>query len=186
MECKKLKTGNMKNEARPHRRLVYTWHCSKKCEKLQPFSSVVIKSAAVLCICWRSTVHNAISPAEQNHKCLPRGLVRSISMRGALLFPPTLHAFFAKHPKTRNNEAGNGCVSAEKKCETKHWNAVDESTQEILRGWTLIRRFLKGIHNSFVAVFDFSFLLSFCGTIRINRQKWYAKILLLNTRWNYE
>ena len=96
--------NSTKKLERPPRRLAYTWHCSKKCEKLQPFSSVVIKSAAVLCICWRSTVHNAISPAEQNHKCLPRGLVRSISMRGALLFPPTLHAFFAKHSKTRKKK----------------------------------------------------------------------------------
>ena len=98
MECKKLKTGNMKNEARPHRRLVYTWHCSKKCEKLQHFSSLCCRHedcTAVLCICWRSTVHSVISVAQQCHKCLPRGPVRSISMRGAFCcFLPRDMRFF--------------------------------------------------------------------------------------------
>ena len=96
--------NNVKNEARPPRRLAYTWRCSKKCERLQPFRNVV------LCVCWRSTFHNVISPAEKYHKSLPRGPVCSISMRGSLLFPPTLHAVFAKHSKTRNNESENGSI----------------------------------------------------------------------------
>ena len=68
------------------------WHipganCSKKCERLQPFSSVVMKTTAVLCVRRRSTIHSSIiSPAEKYNRTiyLPRGPVHSIYMRGAL------------------------------------------------------------------------------------------------------
>ena len=57
-------------------------YSGKKCEKSQPCSGVVVmKTAAELCVCWRSTVHSVISPAEKYHNCLPRGPIRSISLR---------------------------------------------------------------------------------------------------------
>ena len=37
-------------------------------------------------------------------------------MRGALLFPPTLHAFFAKHSKTRKKKAENGSIFGHVTC----------------------------------------------------------------------
>ena len=58
-------------------------YSSMKCGKAQLSSSVVM-TAGVLCMCWRSTVHSVISPAEKDHNYLPRGPVRSISTRVVL------------------------------------------------------------------------------------------------------
>lgn len=61
-----LKMGNMNHWDRRG-----DWHMpgSKTCERLQPFSSVISNVAVLrVCICWRSTVHRVVSPAEKYHK----------------------------------------------------------------------------------------------------------------------
>ena len=92
-----------KNEARPTRRSAYTWHWSMKCKKYPLFSIVVVMNiAAVLCVCWRSTVHSGLSPAKKYHKQLPVGPFAQYLWE-IFLFPPTLHADFAKHPKNKRH-----------------------------------------------------------------------------------
>ena len=99
--------NSLKNESRPPRRLeIGDWHIpgtavrNAKCYNLS--ADVVMKSAAVLCMCWRSKVHSAISPAE---KYYPFDPFAHISLRGALCcFLPRYMRFFAKHPKTRHKQ----------------------------------------------------------------------------------
>ena len=74
----------------------------------------------------QSTVSSPLLKISQ-HKCLHRGPVRSISsMRGAVCsFLATLHAVFAKLPRTRNDQAENGSNFWPRKIQdSKHWNVV--------------------------------------------------------------
>ena len=76
---------------------------SKKCEKLQPFSNVVMKTAAVLCHA-DSPQFTLSSPLLKNVSQLPTPWGRSLDIyyeRFSLLFTPTLHVVYAKHPKKK-------------------------------------------------------------------------------------
>ena len=143
---------NMRNEAGPPRRLAYTWPCGQKCEKLQPFSSIgVMEAAAVRCTCWRSTVHSAISPAENYHKYLPRGPVSSRSTRGALCcFCPSCMRFCeASRNKKRYGWKRFNVLSEKNATETlKHsWRKLTKNTFELGR---LNGVFLRGhVHPSY-------------------------------------
>ena len=88
------------------------WHVPgtvvrNNCEKLQPFSRVVMKSAGVLrvCICGRSTSHSIISPDEKYRNAYPVGPFAKYYERRSLFFTPPLYAVIAKHPKTGFSKA---------------------------------------------------------------------------------
>ena len=114
--------NNMKNEARPPRRLetpgtvvsnAKRYTCQQRCRHED-------RTVVVLYICWRSIIHSAISPAEKDHKCLPRGPACFKSMRGVLccLRPRHIHAVLVKHTKTRNTSAANGSIFGREKSNT--------------------------------------------------------------------
>ena len=52
--------NDMNNEASPSRRFEYTWHCSKKSERLQPFSSVVVMNTIEMMTAPASTVRERV------------------------------------------------------------------------------------------------------------------------------
>ena len=77
----------MKNEARPPRRLAYTWHCVVRNAKSYNLSALLSSWRLLLYYaCADGPQFSVISPAEKCRKCLPRGPARSISKRGALCF----------------------------------------------------------------------------------------------------
>ena len=119
-----------------------------------------MKSAAVLCVCWWSTVHSIISLDEKYHKCLPRGPVRSTSVRGALCcFLPRYMRFLWNIQKQGRVRLEMDQFLAEKKYEPKLWNVVNEGSQIIFWAWTLKWRFLKGhVDPSYVRVLNCTFL----------------------------
>ena len=127
-----LKMGNMQNEARPPGH----WHIpdtsfSKKRERLQPFSSVVMKTAAVLCISWRSTVHSVISPSEKYYKTNAYTVGPFDQyLRGALCcFPPRYMRFSQNIQKQETIALKTAQFLVEKKQDPKLRNVVDENSQ---------------------------------------------------------
>ena len=75
------------------------------------------ETAAMLCICGRSTVHTLLKNIT---KQIPTPWTRSLNIYEgcSLLFPPTLHAVFGKHPKSRNHKAENGSIFGREKNKT--------------------------------------------------------------------
>ena len=129
-------------------------NCSRKCERLQHFSNVVMKTAAVPCICWRSTVHIVISPVEKNCKtnAYPVGPVAQYLWEVLSVVSPTLHVL-TKHPKTRNNKAEDGSIfgllakNTTPKFETQLTKAHNKYW-----AWTLKRCFLDEVCRSLIPV----------------------------------
>ena len=97
-----------------------TPNCSKKCEKLQPLSSVIMKTAAVLCGADGSqfTVTSLLLKNITNAYPVGPFAQNVYYERCSLLFTPTLHVVFAKHPKTRNHIAENGSIFGRDKSNT--------------------------------------------------------------------
>ena len=120
--------------------MAHTWNCSKKCETLQHFSSVV--NTAVLCTCWRSTVHSVVSPAEKYRNCPPCGPVRSISTRSALCLLARYMRFLLNiqkqeiRPKTVH-------LWVEEKKRNRLRNVIDKISQKYFEPRRLIAVFLR-------------------------------------------
>ena len=68
LSATQLKMGKMKKEARPPRRLAYTWHCTVVRNAKSHSLSAVLSSWRLLlcCMCWRSTAHTVLSPLLKN------------------------------------------------------------------------------------------------------------------------
>ena len=88
-----------------------------------------MKTAAVLFICWRSTVHSVISPAEKYHKTNAYLVGPFVLWEVLSVVSPTLHAVFTKHPKQEVMRLKTVQVLAEEKKDAKLWNVVDENPQ---------------------------------------------------------
>ena len=74
-----------------------------------------MKTVLLYCAYADVTVHSSqgvSSPLLKNITNMPPPWARSLFIyeRCSLLFPPTLHADFAKHPKIRNKKAENGSI----------------------------------------------------------------------------
>ena len=109
-----------------------------------------MKTAAVLCMCWRSTVLPRWKKSQ-----LPTPWARSpnIYEKCSLLFSPISHAVFAIHPKTINYKAESGSIFGREKLRPHtFFNVVDKSSQNLLRAWTHIWRLLKEACWSLVPV----------------------------------
>ena len=111
------------NDAWQPRKLAYTLHCCREeRQKMQPFSSVVRKTAAVLFVRWRSTVSRAIRLVEQYHKTngwpvgpFAQNHWKVLSVVSPNVFPRHVTCgFWEKHPRTRNHKAEHGRFSNKK------------------------------------------------------------------------
>ena len=176
--------GNMKNEARPPRRLAYTWNCSKECESYS--------LSAVLS--WRLLLYYAYADGPQitvsSHllkkitNAYPVGpfaqylreVLSVVSFNGT--------CGFSKHTKTRNSKAENGSIFDPRKkvrpqTFKRSWRKL---TKKIL---TLKWRLLEGACRSLIPALNFYFsmrqkvLRHFCpeqGGGHTQREWWLRKI----------
>ena len=172
--------GSTKSEARSTRILAYTWDCSGKCGRLQPFSSAVVMKTAVLWVCWRSTAVHSVIPAEKRHKYPLREPVRSTYY---LLFTRTLHAACTQQKKTRNNMAENGGFYGRETNMKPNSKWSWPELRKKKRAWRLNWRYFEGASRPLIPVLHSPFYSLFVSRF-VSMAKKKPKISLLNTRWN--
>ena len=131
--------NSIKNRARPTIvRLAYTWHYYRgKCEKMQPFSSVVLMKTAVL---WHMlTVHSSQchlrfwKMSQNPHPVGP--FAQYLLDKGAQCCLLARYLFYAKHLNTRSNKGENSWNFSREK---KRWNVVDESNEKYFEPGRLV------------------------------------------------
>lgn len=156
---------------------IYTWHCSKKCEKLQPFSRLLSLWTLVYYayICWRSTVHSALFSWKASQMPTLWARLLHICERYSHFYSQTLHAVFAKHKKTWNNDAENGSnVGRENITNQTFKGSLTRARNKYFEPRRLIAVCLRGHVDPSCLSLMSSFSLSFRFTIRAIAKTIYA------------